>query len=79
MYVTAGSTVFALEPETGSPGLEVRSRRSGQPAWRRLLAGWATARQPRLYTAAGEGRMVALDAEPARVIADFGEQAASST
>jgi len=71
MYITAGSNVVALEPETGSvlwtftaPG--VVSRR-GLAYW----PGDAKA-APRLYTGAGD-RMVALDAKTGHPAPEFGD------
>jgi glucose dehydrogenase len=71
MYLTGGSTVFALEPEDGK--LTWKYEASG-PVSRRGVAYWpgnASAR-PRLYSGAGDGRMVALDARTGAVVADFG-------
>lgn len=73
MYVTAGSTVFALEPETG------------QPTWKYVAAGAVSRRgvaywpggggaAARVYSAAGEGRMVALDAKTGSVATGFGDR-----
>ena len=39
MYVTGGSTVFALEPETGKPIWTYVASGRGQPARRGVLAG----------------------------------------
>lgn len=71
MYVTAGSSIFALEPETGTvlwkydaPG----------PVSRRGVAYWPGDAQtgPRLYSGAGDGRMVALDARAGKAVTEFG-------
>ena len=55
MYVTAGSTVFALEPETG---VQVWKHVADGPVSRRGVAYWPGGNDTgaRLYTAAGEGR-----------------------
>jgi quinoprotein glucose dehydrogenase len=72
MYLTGGSTVYALEPESGRPIWRFVAR---GPVSRRGVAYWpgdgATA--PRLYTGAGEGRMVALDARTGTTVAGFGD------
>src|SRR2546430_893602 len=73
MYLTGGSTVYALEPETGTPIWKYKSA-SGAVS-RRGVAYWpgtGTVR-PRLYSAAGDGRMIALDARTGALVTDFGE------
>jgi glucose dehydrogenase len=72
MYITAGSTVFALEPETGK---EVWKFDAGGPVSKRGVAYWpGDAQAPaRLYSGVREGRMVALDAKTGTVVTGFGE------
>jgi quinoprotein glucose dehydrogenase len=73
MYVTAGSMVHALVPETGVP---VWSYTAPGPAGRRGVAWWPgdAALPPRLFTGAGDGRMVALDAKTGAVATGFGDR-----
>ena len=73
MYLTAGSTVHALEPETGKP---VWKFESTGPVSKRGVAYWpGDGRTPaRLYSGVREGRMVALDAKTGAVAPDFGER-----
>lgn len=73
MYITAGSRVLALEPETGT---QIWKFEAGGPVSRRGVAYWPgdAKLQPRLYSGAGEGRMVALDARTGALVADFGER-----
>jgi quinate dehydrogenase (quinone) len=73
MYFTGGSTVFALEPETGK---EVWKFDAGGPVSKRGLAYWPGDAQfpARLYSGVREGRMVALDAKTGTVVTGFGER-----
>jgi quinoprotein glucose dehydrogenase len=73
MYLTGGSTVFALEPESGK--LAWRFDASGAVA-RRGVAWWPgdSSTAPRLYTGVRDGRMVALDARTGAPVPDFGER-----
>ena len=73
MYLGAGSKVFALEPETGR---QIWRYDAPGPVSRRGVAYWPgdSARGPRLYSAAGDGRMVAIDAKTGGVVPDFGER-----
>jgi quinoprotein glucose dehydrogenase len=73
MYVTGGSTVFALEPETGR---QIWRYDAGGAVSRRGVAYWpGDARTPpRLFTAAGQGRMVGLDARTGEPIDAFGDR-----
>jgi glucose dehydrogenase len=71
MYLTGGSSVFALEPETGR---QIWKYDAGEPVGRRGVAWWpgAAGMAPRLYTGVGDGRMVALDARTGAVATAFG-------
>ncbi len=70
MYITAGRSVFALEPETGTP---VWKWTAADPVSRRGVAYWpGDASTPaRLYMGAGD-KMVALDATTGQVVTAFG-------
>src|SRR5262249_47864514 len=73
MYLTGGSTVFALEPETGKTIWKYTSA-SGAVS-RRGVAYWpgnGTVR-PRLFSGAGDGHMIALDARSGELVTDFGD------
>ncbi len=72
MYVSAGSSIFALEPETGK---QVWRYDAPGPVSRRGVAYWPgdAANAPRLYSAAGDGRMVAVDARTGAVVSGFGQ------
>jgi glucose dehydrogenase len=72
MYLTGGSTIYALEPESGKI---VWKYQAPGPVSRRGVAYWpgTAAIPPRLYSAAGDGRMVAVDAASGRVVTDFGD------
>jgi glucose dehydrogenase len=71
MYLTGGSIVFALEPETGK---EIWKYDARATVSRRGVAYWpGDARTPaRLYSGAGDGRMMALDAKRGTLATDFG-------
>jgi quinoprotein glucose dehydrogenase len=73
MYLTAGSRVLALEPETGQP---IWTFDSSGPVSKRGVAYWpGDATTPaRLYSGVRDGRMVALDAKTGRVVPDFGDR-----
>ncbi len=73
MYLTAGSTVYALEPETGRPAWKFES---AGPVSKRGVAYWPGDGKtpPRLFSGVREGRMVALDARTGVVVTDFGER-----
>jgi glucose dehydrogenase len=73
MYVTAGPAVFALEPETGKA---IWKYVAAGPVSRRGVAYWpgGSGDGPRLYTAAGEGQMVAIDARTGAVVTAFGDK-----
>lgn len=70
MYVTAGGNIFALEPETA----KVIWKFSHEGMSRRGLAYWPGDSQTgaRLYTGAGDGRMIAVDVETGQLVKDFG-------
>lgn len=72
MYLTGGSTIFALEPETGKP---IWTYKAPGAVSRRGVAYWpgSDGIGPRLYTAAGDGRMVSVDARTGSVATDFGD------
>jgi glucose dehydrogenase len=72
MYVTAGPRVVALEPETGEV---IWTYEAGGPVSRRGVAYWPGdgATGARLYSGAGDGLMVALDARTGAVIEAFGK------
>ena len=73
MYLTAGSKIHALQPESGRP---VWTFTAPGPVSRRGVAYWAgdSDSRPRLYASAGEGRMVALDAGTGHVVPEFGDR-----
>lgn len=73
MYVTAGSRIVALTPETGEP---MWTFEAPGPVSRRGVAYWpgAPGTSPRLYSGAGDGRMVAVDAITGAVVTSFGEK-----
>ncbi len=73
MYLTAGSTVYTLEPETGRP---VWKFASTGPVSKRGVAYWpGDGKTPaRLYSGVREGRMVAIDARTGAAAPDFGER-----
>ena len=70
MYVAAGSSLFALQPETA----QVIWKFSYEGMSRRGLAYWPGDGQagPRLYTGAADGRMIAVDVKTGQLAADFG-------
>lgn len=72
MYLTAGSSVYALEPETGTV---IWKYDAPGPVSRRGLAYWPgdAGTGPRLFSGAGDGRLVALDAATGRPAAGFGD------
>jgi glucose dehydrogenase len=72
MYVTGGPKVFALEPDTGKM---IWTFEAKGPVSRRGVAYWAGGFNvpARVFTGAGEGRMVALDAKSGSVVATFGD------
>lgn len=69
MYVPAGNTLFALEPETA----KVRWKFTDTDMSRRGLAYWPGDGRtgPRLYTGAGDGEMIAVDARSGRLAEEF--------
>jgi glucose dehydrogenase len=72
MYVTAGPAIYALEPETGK---QIWKFTAAGPVSRRGVAYWPGSGKvaARLYSGAGDGRMIALDAKSGAMILDFGE------
>jgi glucose dehydrogenase len=72
MYITAGSAILALEPETGKV---IWRWDAGAEVSRRGVAFWPGNGKvpPRLFSAAGDGRMVAVDAKTGRVATEFGD------
>ncbi len=70
MYVPAGNSLFALEPETA----RVRWKYTDTDMSRRGLAYWPGDDRtgPRLYTGAGDGELIAVDARSGRLAPDFG-------
>ena len=72
MYVTGGPTVFALEPETGK--LIWKYTATGAVS-RRGVAYWPgnAKAPPRLFSGAGDGRMIAIDARTGTQVMDFGD------
>ncbi|MEO6351324.1 MAG: PQQ-binding-like beta-propeller repeat protein, partial [Candidatus Limnocylindrales bacterium] len=70
MYVSAGNNLFALEPETA----KVLWKFSDTDMSRRGLAYWPGDAQtsPRLYTGAGDGRLIAVDVKTGQLAPDFG-------
>ncbi len=73
MYLTGGNTIFALEPETGKL---IWRWDSASTVSRRGVAYWPGngGLAPRVYSAAGDGRMVAIDARTGQIAAGFGER-----
>ena len=71
MYVTGGSIVFALEPETGK---QIWKYDAHATVSRRGVAYWPgdTSTPARLYSGAGDGRMMALDAKTGTLVTNFG-------
>jgi glucose dehydrogenase len=71
MYVTARSTIFALEPETGR---QIWRFDAKGPVSRRGVAYWPGNGKvpPTLYSAAGDGRMMAIYAKTGALATDFG-------
>ena len=73
MYLTAGDSVLALEPETGK---QVWRYDANGPVSRRGVAYWPGdgSASARLYTGGGEGRMMALNAKTGAVEVEFGDR-----
>ena len=74
MYLTAGSTVVALTPESGDVKWIFDA---GSPVGRRGVAYWPGDRaqaRSRLFVGVGGGRMAALDLETGALVAEFGEK-----
>jgi len=73
MYLTGGTSVFALEPETGR---EVWKFDAGDKVARRGVAYWPGdgAQSPRIYAGVATGRLVALDARKGEAVQEFGDR-----
>lgn len=73
MYLTGGTSVFALEPETGR---QVWRFEAKSPTARRGAAYWPgdRTRPPRLFVGVADGRLLALDAARGEPVIGFGEQ-----
>jgi glucose dehydrogenase len=73
MYLTGGTSIFALEPETGK---EVWRFDAQNKVARRGAAYWAGdgTRRPRIYSGVAVGRLVALDAKSGEVVPEFGDR-----
>jgi len=73
MYLTGGPYVFALEPETGK---QIWRYDAHAAVSRRGVAYWRGDAQtpPRLYSGAGDGRMMALDARSGTLVTTFGDR-----
>jgi quinoprotein glucose dehydrogenase len=71
MYVTAGTHIFALEPETA----KVKWKFAYDGVSRRGLAYWPGIETigPRLYTGASDGKMIAVDVQTGRLAGEFGD------
>jgi glucose dehydrogenase/mono/diheme cytochrome c family protein/glucose/arabinose dehydrogenase len=71
MYVPAGNNLFALEPETA----KVLWKFSETDMSRRGLAYWPGDAETgaRLYTGAGDGRLIAVDVKTGRLAVSFGD------
>ena len=71
MYVTAGTSIFALEPETA----KVRWKLPYEGVSRRGLAYWPGDAKTgaRLYTGAGDGAMIAVDVKTGALAGEFGK------
>jgi quinoprotein glucose dehydrogenase len=70
MYVTAGTSIFALEPETA----KVLWKLPYDGVSRRGLAYWPGDGKSgaRLYSGAGDGQMIAVDVKTGQLAGDFG-------
>ena len=70
MYVTAGTNLFALEPETA----RVLWKFSHDGMSQRGLAYWPGDAKTgsRFYTSGGDGRMIAIDVKSGKLVMDFG-------
>jgi quinoprotein glucose dehydrogenase len=73
MYLSAGNSLFALEPETGK--VRWKYQASGDVS-RRGVAYWPGSGQvgPRIYSGAGDGRMIAVDVRTGQLARDFGAE-----
>jgi glucose dehydrogenase len=73
MYLTGGTTVFALEPETGK---EIWRFDQKSRVARRGVAYWPGdgKLQPRVFAGVADGRLVALDARTGEPVTGFGDK-----
>ena len=73
MYLTGGTSIFALEPETGK---EVWKFNASDKVARRGVAYWAGdgAEHARVYAGVANGRLVALDARKGEPVLAFGDR-----
>jgi quinate dehydrogenase (quinone) len=73
MYLTGGTSVFALEPETGK---QVWKFDASKKVARRGVAYWAGngPERPRVYAGVEDGRLVALDAKTGEPVVGFGDR-----
>jgi quinate dehydrogenase (quinone) len=73
MYLTGGTCVFALEPETGK---EIWRYDAKTKVARRGVAYWPGDGRlsPRIYTGVGDGLLLALDAKTGEPVVTFGER-----
>ena len=72
MYVTAGTMVFALEPETGKEAWRFDAKKK---VARRGVAYWPGdgTLAPRIFAGVGDGRLMALDAKTGEPVRGFGD------
>ncbi len=73
LYLSAGNSLFALEPETGK--VRWKYQASGEVT-RRGVAYWPGDGQgsPRIYSGDGDGRMIAVDVRTGQLARDFGAE-----
>ena len=73
MYLSGGTSVFALDPETGK---EIWRYDPKSKVARRGVAYWPGDRtlRPRLFAGVADGRLVSLDAKTGEPVATFGDR-----
>jgi glucose dehydrogenase len=73
MYLTGGTSVFALEPETGR---EVWKFDARNKVARRGVAYWPGdgSLPPRIFSGVADGRLLALDAKSGALVTTFGDR-----